>query len=302
MGIISEDESAVAAHLVSHDAVRALRARMDLVEVFRPPFADPVSRLWYAQPSAERLLDHFRWQVRVVPDAYTGIALMTVRTYRPEDSLELARQLLQIGEGKVVEINQRMLDETLRVSREEVGRAEVRVAAAQEALTSFRQREQALNPTRSAEIAVTTIGALESEATRLRTELQTLSGIARPGAIQIQNLRERISAVEQQILAERRRLSDVQRGVTQQIAGFDRLQLEYDLANRSLQAAVAGLEAATTNAQSQQIFLQRVVEPNLAERSLYPRPLLFTLYTFVGLTLVYGMVWLLVAGVKEHAG
>jgi len=45
-----------------------------------------------------------------------------------------------------------------------------------------------------------------------------------------------------------------------------------------------------------------VVEPNLAERSLYPRPLLFTLYTFGGLTLVYGMVWLLVAGVREHAG
>jgi capsular polysaccharide transport system permease protein len=195
-----------------------------------------------------------------------------------------------------------MLNETLRASREEVERAERRLAAAQAATTEFRQRERALNPTRSAEIAVGTIGALEAEATRLRTELQTLLGVARPGTLQIQNLRERIAAVEQQILAERARLADAQQGVTQQMAGFDRLQLELDLANRTLQAAVTGLEAATTNAQSQQIFLQRVVEPNLAERSLYPRPLLFTLYTLGGLTLVYGMVWLLVAGVREHAG
>lgn len=302
MGIVSEDESAVAAHLVSHDAVRALRERLDLVGMFRPPFADPVSRLWYANPAAERLLDHFRGQVRVIPDSYTGIATLTVRTYRPEDSLVLARELLHLGETKVVEINQRMLNETLRASRQEVERAEARIAGAAIALTEFRQRERALNPARSAEIAVGTIGGLEAEATRLRTELQTLSAIARPGAIQIQNLRERISAVEQQILAERARLADSQQGVTQQMAGFDRLQLEYDLANRTLQAAVAGLEAATTNAQSQQIFLQRVVEPNLAERSLYPRPLLFTLYTLGGLTLVYGMVWLLVAGVREHAG
>jgi capsular polysaccharide transport system permease protein len=302
MGIVTEDENAVAAHLLSHDAVRALRERIDLVEIFRPPFADPVSRLWYADPSAERLLDHFRWQVRVVPDSYTGITTMTVRTYRPADSQELARLLLGLGEGKVVEINQRMLNETLRASREEVERAERRLAAAQAATTEFRQRERALNPTRSAEIAVGTIGALEAEATRLRTELQTLLGVARPGTLQIQNLRERIAAVEQQILAERARLADAQQGVTQQMAGFDRLQLELDLANRTLQAAVTGLEAATTNAQSQQIFLQRVVEPNLAERSLYPRPLLFTLYTLGGLTLVYGMVWLLVAGVREHAG
>lgn len=300
-GAASEDENAVAAHLVSHDAVRALRERVDLIEVFRPSFADPVSRLWYANPSAERLLDHFRSQVKVVPDAYTGITTMTVRTYRPEDSLTLARLLLDMGERMVVDINLRMLNETLRASREEVMRAERRVAAAQEAITEFRQRERALNPSRSAEIAVGTVGALEAEATRLRSELQQLQQVARPGTLQIQNLRERIAAVEAQIVEERRRLADSQQGVTQQIAGFDRLQLELDLANRVLAAAVAGLEAATTNAQSQQVFLQRVVEPNLAERSLYPRPLLFTLYVLGGLSLLYGLVWLLVAGVREHA-
>lgn len=301
-GTATEDENAVAAHLLSHDAVRALRERIDLIEVFRPSFADPISRLWWANPSAERLLDHFRAQVRVVPDAYTGITTLTVRTYRPEDSLAIARMLLELGERMVVEINQRVLNETLRASREEVERAERRVAAAQQAITAFRQRERALNPARSAEIAVATIGGLEAEATRLRAELQQLQQVARPGALQVQNLRERIAAIEAQIQEERRRLADAEQGVTQQMAGFDRLQLELDLANRVLAAAVAGLEAATTNAQSQQVFLQRVVEPNLAERSLYPRPLLFTLYVFGGLSLVYGLVWLLVAGVREHAG
>lgn len=297
----SESENAVRDHLLSHDAVRALQERMDLVSLWRPPFADIYSRLWWANPSAERLLDHFRGQVRVSPDAYTGIVTMTVRTYSPPESQALARSLLEIGEEWVTRVNQRMLDETLRASREVVERAERRVTEAAAAVTEFRQREQALNPTRSAELAVSTIGGLESEAARMRSELQQLQAFARPNAPQIQNLRARIAAIETQIREERSRVATGGTGVTQQVAGFERLVLEQDLANRGLAAAMAGFETATANAQRQQIFLQRVVEPNLAERSLYPKPVLFTLYVFAGLSMVYGLLWLVVAGVREHA-
>ncbi|WP_184381802.1 capsule biosynthesis protein [Roseococcus suduntuyensis] len=297
----SESENAVRDHLLSHDALRAVRERMDLVAVFRPPQADIYSRLWWSNPTAERLLDHFRHQVRVVPDAYTGIVTLTARTYSPGESQALANNLLQIGEEWVTRVNQRMLDETLRASREVVERAERRVTESATAVTQFRQRELALNPTRSAEMAVGNIGGLEGEATRLRSELQQAQAFTRADAPLIQNLRSRIAAIETQIREERARLSNADQGVTQQVAGFERLVLEQDLANRGLAAAMAGLETATANAQRQQIFLQRVVEPNYAERSLYPKPVLFTGYVFAGLSLVYGLLWLLVAGVREHA-
>lgn len=297
----SESENAVRDHLLSHDALRAVGERMDLIAVFRPPQADLYSRLWWSHPTAERLLDHFRHQVRVSPDAYTGIVTMTVRTYSPGESQQLARNLLEIGEEWVTRVNQRMLNETLRASREVVDRAERRVTEAAAAVTEFRQRELALNPTRSAEMAVGTIGGLESEATRLRSDLQQAQAFTRPNAPLIQNLRSRIAAIEVQIREERARLANADQGVTLQVAGFERLVLEQDLANRGLAAAMAGLETATANAQRQQIFLQRVVEPNYAERSLYPKPVLFTGYVFAGLSLVYGLLWLLVAGVREHA-
>ncbi len=135
----------------------------------------------------------------------------------------------------------------------------------------------------------------------MRTELQQLQAFARPNAPQVQALRERIRATEHQIQEERGRVAGSIEGMTHQMAGFERLQLEADFAGRMLAAAVAGFEEATTNAQRQQIFLQRVVEPNLAERSLYPRPVLFTIYAFAGLSMVYGLLWLVVAGVREHA-
>ncbi len=118
----------------------------------------------------------------------------------------------------------------------------------------------------------------------------------------MQNLQSRIAALEAQIAEERRRLAGAGTGVTEQIAAFERLRLEAEFAVRSLGQAVAVMERAQQDAQRQQVFLVRVVEPNLAERSLYPKPALTTGYVLVALTLLYCLGWLVLAGVKEHAG
>ena len=158
-----------------------------------------------------------------------------------------------------------------------------------------------MDPSRSAALAVETIGRLDADLARARTELQQAQGFARPNSPQVVILRSRIEALETQAAEERRRLSAVGTGITEQVANFERLRLEADFAARALVVAGAALERASAEAQRQQLFLVRVVEPNLAERSLYPRPFLATGYVFAALSLVYGLFWLLIAGVREHA-
>ena len=297
----TEEAVAVRDYLLSNDAAQALHARLDLVATFRRPEADPVSRLWWEAPEAERLLDYYRRQVKAEIDLNSGITQLRVRSFRPGDSLAISRELLGMGEAMVNSMNRRAQDEALRAARAEQARAEERVAAASTAVTAFRQREQAVDPSRSAAIAVETIGRLDGDLARARTELQQAQSFARPNSPQVVNLRNRIEALETQAAEERRRLSAVGTGVTEQIAGFERLRLEADFAGRALVVANTALERAIAETQRQQLFLVRVVEPNLAERSLYPRPFLATAYVFAGLALVYGLVWLLIAGVREHA-
>ena len=183
-----------------------------------------------------------------------------------------------------------------------MARAEQRVADATEAISQFRERERQLDPTRSAGIAVDTIGRLQGTLATTRSELQTLQGYARPNNPQIAVLQNRIQALEAQIEEERGRTSaGDNRGFTAQVAAYERLRLELEFAGRQLTTATASLESALNSTLRQQIFLQRVVEPNLAEYSLYPKRFLSLLYTFIGLSVVYGLGWLLIAGVKEHA-
>lgn len=296
-----ENIASVRDFLVSHDAVRGVRNQIDLVEVFRRPEADLLSRLWWAEPTAERLRWFFRWQITITVDASTGISDLRVWTFRPADSQAVARRLLTLGEELVNDMNLNIREEALRASRTELARAETRLLNAQTAVTVFRQTERMVDPTQSANMAVGMIGQLEADAARARSDLQTLQAYARPNSPQIQNMLNRIQGLEAQAAAERARLAAAGTGITEQIATFTRLQGEVDLAGQQLAAARIALDRANADAQRQQIFLLRVVEPNLAERSLYPLPYWATLYVFLSLSLLYSLAWLLLAGMREHA-
>ncbi len=303
MGFVTSPENiaSVRDYLVSHDAVRKLREAVDLVEIFRRPEADVISRMWWAQPTAERLRWFFRWQVSVRVDAQTGISDLRVWSFRPLDSQELSRRLLTLSEELVNDMNGQIREEAMRVARVELRRAEARVTDARVAVTSFQQQERAVDPSATASAAVSAISGLETDIARARSELQTMQGFARPNSPQIINLQNRIRGLEAQAAEERSRISGAGTGFTEQLETFARLTAEVQLAQRQLEATIVVLDRANSDAARQAIFLLRIVEPNLAERSLFPLPYWATLYAFIALTVLYGLAWLILSGMREHA-
>lgn len=297
----SEDAMGVRDYLQSHDAVAALRQRLPLVEIFRRPEADALARLWWAEPSAERLLDYFRRMATAEYDTTSGIATLRVRSFRAEDSQAIARQLLNLSEELVNRLNLRLQEDGLRVAREEVARAEARLTAAQLAVGEFRERERAIDPTQSAGLTLENIGRLEGALAQARADLAEAQRFSRADNPRLLPLRNRVEALTSQVAEERRRLGSGQDGVSQQVGTFEQLSVERELARAQLASANASLERARSDTQRQQIFLLRVVEPNLAEYARYPKAFLTTLYVFACLSVLYGLAWLLIAGMREHA-
>jgi capsular polysaccharide transport system permease protein len=297
----TEETRAVAAFVDSHAAVSALRRGIDLVELWRRPEADLLARLWWEAPEAERLLSYYRSRVRVAVDPDTGVMILRAQAFRPADALALTQQLLVLSEELVNTLSQRSISDTVRVAEREIARAEARVIAAREALISFREREQALDPTRAAVGAVETIARLDAQLTQARADLQERQTFMRPDNPQVRLLQNRIEALQAQIATERGRITRGGEALTQQMAGFERLELERMLADRQLASATAALEAARAEAVRQQTFVVRVAEPNLPERATFPKGAFNTLTVFVSLTLAFGIGWLLVVSAREHA-
>jgi capsular polysaccharide transport system permease protein len=82
---------------------------------------------------------------------------------------------------------------------------------------------------------------------------------------------------------------------------YQRLMLQSDYATKQLGGALASLQDAQSEAQRKQAYVERIVEPNLPDAPLEPRRLRGIFATLVLSLVVYGVVRMIAAGVKEHA-
>lgn len=295
----SGDADTVREFLTSHDGVRQLNERVPLVDVYRRPEADFWARLWFTEP--ERLTRYMNNMVTVSQDNAPEITTLRVRSFRPEDSRVIADAMLLLGETMANRLSERAREDTLRIARAEVTIAERRVTAAREALTAFREREQNLDATGELRAAVETVSRLEGALVQARTELRERQAFMRPDNPALLATSNRIAALERQIAAERARQTRGTDAIPQQLAQFERLTLEREFADRQLASATQSLELARVEASRQQLYLVRIVEPNLAVYPLYPKKFLSVLSSFAVLTVLFCIGWLIVAGLREHS-
>jgi len=298
-GGATAEANSVRDFLLSHDAVMRTQERVDLVAMWSRDDADFYARLRHDDP--ERLTKFYNAMVSASFDASTSVTTLRVRSFRPEDSKAIAVTLLSLSETLVNSLSERAREDALRIARAELAVAEQRVADSRSALTRFREQQQDLDSAGTATAAATTISAMESALTAANAELRERMAFMRPDNTALQVTRNRIAALERQIEVERARRTQGDGTLAQQLGNFERLMLEREFADRQLASATASLEAARVEAQRQQVYIARVVEPNLAVHPLYPRKLISVGSVFLGLSVAFGIGWLLVAGMREHA-
>ncbi|MBW6396725.1 capsule biosynthesis protein [Roseomonas sp. HJA6] len=298
-GVSSGDAYSVRDFLTSHDAVMRTDERLDLHRIWGREDADIIARLWNDDP--ERLTKYYNSMVSVTYDSSTAVITLRVRSFSPADSKAIAETLLTLSEQLINSLSERAREDALRIARHEVEIAERRVLTSREALTSFREQQQELDSAGAVQAAVATMAQLEGQLIAAQAELRERQAFMRPDNTVLQVTRNRIQALERQIEAERIRRTQGDGALSQQLAGFERLMLERDFADRQLASATASLETARIEAQRQQLYLARVVEPNLAVYPLYPRKLIGVGSVFLGLSVAFGIGWLLIAGMREHA-
>lgn len=300
-GPTSTDAHTVGDYLESHDAVAAAGKRLPLPAIFRRPEADPVTRLWSTAPSPETLLKYYRRQVDVKFDSETGITKLSVRAYRPEDAQQLADELLRLGEARVNTFNERALENSLMVARQQLREAEQAVLESQTALTGFRQDSRDIDPERTGAAQITLTTSLQQQLAQARAQLSSLGRSVETSSPQYVALAHQVRALEVQTSAAESRLAGQSGAKASGLGVYESLRLRQEFAAKRYQAAAGALEGAREEAARQQLFVIRVVEPNLPVKSLYPKRLKIVATVFFALLLTYGVGWLILAGVREHA-
>jgi capsular polysaccharide transport system permease protein len=296
-----QNAAAVADFIMSRDAVRLLDRNQELRAVFARPQADFVSRFpgLARRADFEALYRHYRGFVSVNDDS-DGIVTLEVKAYRPGDAQRIAEALIGYSEALVNRLNERARQDALALARHEVGLAEAKITGIQDALTAYRVKESMIDPKSASAGVLRLIQQMESAETNARAQLSQLLKNA-PHNPQIPLVRNRIAALATLIAEQRAKLTGAKSSIVASMSGYEHLIVARKLAEQALASAFASLEAARLEAQRQQLYLEIVARPNLADYPLYPRRIESFALVFGCCLLAYAIAWLLVEGVREHA-
>lgn len=297
----SEESNAAKAFVESRDALRAINTHGEFAKAFERPhiwFAERFDPVGY-RGSFEDLFKYYTGRVKLESDVTTSISTLTVRAFTAEDAHRINEQLLRVTEGTVNRMNRRGRTDMIRFAQVEVNDAKDQARRASRALAAYRNREGVVDPEMEATAKLEMISKLQDEVITTRAQLAQLREFT-PQNPQIPVLMNRSKTLDEEIRRQMGTLAGGNKSLAASTVEFQRLFLENEFADKQLAATLASFQEARNDARRQQVYVQRIAEPNLPDAPLEPRRWRGILATLVLGLVGWGIASMLVAGIKEH--
>ncbi|MEN7538095.1 capsule biosynthesis protein [Aurantiacibacter flavus] len=297
-----EQASEIIGYMRSRDALADLSKTVDVRAAFSSDEADAFSRfpLFYQDDSFEALFSYYESMMTVSTDAETGLTVLSVKGFTAPDAQKLNLGLLQQGEELVNRLNSRINSQAISEADERVSEAQKRVRDARIALAEYRNRSEVLDPQQQGIGVLAVSNELIAQQAALEAQLVQIRRTA-PNHPSIRALEERIAGVSRQIASQTGRAVGTPDGLASRMTEYENLAVEQEFASQLLTSANTALEQARSEAQKQQYYLERVVEPNLPDAPTLPNRLKNILAVLFASLCLYLVGWMLAVGIREHA-
>ncbi|UDL93945.1 hypothetical protein LGH83_15485 [Lichenihabitans sp. PAMC28606] len=295
-----DDTYSVQNFLESRDAVKKLEEHLPLAEMYGRG-ADFISRypsLMFGS-TQEELYKYYTKMTSVVYSTATGVTSLEVQAFRPDDAQAIAVALLDLGEDLVNQLNANIHKDAVTTAEREVKRNEDRLTDAQVAVTAFQNKETMIDPVTSSVLVSTLVAKLQNDLAQTQAQISDMTAGSpnNPGLI---NLRRQADATRAQIDRERSRVSTVDGGLADKLGTYERLALEREFATKALALANSSLDTARAEVRRKQLYIERIVEPNLSDHATLPLRSWITFTVLCVNVLGVFIAWLVMSGVKEH--
>jgi len=297
-----EETKEVLDYIRSRTAVADLQSQIDVRSRYEGPGVDFLSRFPrpFEQPSFENFYKYYQGMVGAAPDPDSGVAVLEVRAFRAQDARDINARLLSLSEALVNRLNERAEQRAITEAERRVVLAQARVSNARVALAAFRNQQELIDPAKQATGVLDISNKLVSEHAASQAQLDLMERVA-PENPAIPALRARIAAIGAEIAAQNARVVGSPNGIASKVGGYEKLLAEQDFAQQTLTAASTALEQARVEAQKQQFYLERIVDPNIPDSPVLPTRFKDILVVFGVSLCLYFIGWMLIVGILEHS-
>jgi capsular polysaccharide transport system permease protein len=297
----SDEVRAAQGYIQSRDALRSLDRQglarnawgKDSVSIFDR--FDPIG----IAGSFEELYLYYKGKVGADFDSDTGITTLSVRAFSPREAQLMNLRLLEQAEALVNQLNERGQGDLIRYAEREVAESQDQARIAAAALAAYRNKAGVIDPERQATVQLQMISKLQDELIGARMQLLQLSSAAAQNP-QIPLLKIRIRGLERAIDEQLGTIAGNSSSLSATAAQYQRFQLEREFADRQLAASLTALQDARNEARRQRAYVERIAQPSLPDDAMEPRRIRGILATMVFGLVAWGVLSMLLAGVREH--
>lgn len=296
-----DDTHSVHDFILSRDALQKLNDKLKLDKSFSSPKIDLFSRFaaFGVDENFEGLHKYYLKRVAIDTDTTSAISVLKVKVYNAENAYRINAMLLDMSEGLINQLNERGRQDMIRFATSEVDTAEKKAKAAAFALSGYRNDKAVFDPERQSAIQLQLVSKIQDELIATKTQLDQLRSFT-PDNPQIPSLQRRASSLQAEMDSQMAKVAGGSTSLTNKAADYERLALDRTFADKQLGAALASLEQARNDAQRKQLYLERIVQPNKPDVAVEPRRMRAIFATFVLGVISWGILTILVAGVREH--
>ncbi|WP_244140262.1 sugar ABC transporter [Caballeronia sp. BCC1704] len=279
------DGWAVSDFLASRDCMRQLDERIGLRRRLTLNGLDLPNRL-PSNASEDDLYRAYRSSVKVSYNIMEQVDVMQVSAYSPADAAAISEALLDLAQTFVQRMDEKGVEDALKVSRQAVALAQKEAQSARAALTKWRIVNQNLDPAANAAMLLNLSAQLETELNTAQINLDKIRALGNPQHPMLAPAAAQVQALTERLAQTRERISGKGKTQASQLGDYESLKNAEAFADSNLTATQQSYQQAFTDTLKLQRYLTVITRPLPTDRPTSPNvPLLLLASLAAGLAL-----------------
>ncbi len=295
-----EDVLLVQDYLNSPDMLAKLDKELGLKAHYQSHDVDYFSRL-SGDVSQEDFLKYYRDHLSLRLDDLSGVLTVELQAFDPVYGQRAVNLMLKESEVFINKLGHQVALEQLAFVEKEVDRAYQRVQDEKAKVLDFQNKHNLISPESTSTARLGVVSQIESELASQQAQLKQLQSYMKDTAPAVISVKARAEALTEQLAQEKARLTGTDQDAMNEVtARYMDVQTQATLAVDLYKSGLISLEQARVEAYRKLKHLLVVSQPTLAQDAEYPRRLYNLATIGVLLCLMYGLIIMGLATLREH--
>jgi len=287
-------------YLKSADLLDKLDKGLGLKAHYQSHKVDYFSRL-PDNVSREEFLKYYREHLTLRMDDISGVLTIELQAFDPAYGQKVVSVMLKESEGFINKLGHQVALEQLAFVEKEVDHAYQRLQTEKAKVLEFQNTHHLISPESTSTARMGVVSHIEGQLAQQQAQLKQLQSYMKATAPAVVSVQARVDALTEQLAQEQSRLTGADKNSMNEVtASYMDVQTQATLAADLYKTGLISLEQARIEAYRKLKHLLVISQPTLAEDAEYPRRLYNLATIGVLLCLLYGLIVMGLATLREH--